>query len=429
MRRWLAVLVLALVLAMLGGWWWMASQRTDQVATPEVGALSAAALADPALVARGAYLAAAGDCAGCHSVRGGPPYAGGRSIPTPFGTISGPNLTPDAATGIGHWSFADFWRALHHGQRKDGQWLYPAFPFTSYTKVTPEDARAIFAYLRSLAPVRRETDAAKLSFPYNLRSTLAVWRARYFQPGVFQPDSQQSAAWNRGAYLVQGLGHCNECHAPRNAWGATIGAWLSGGEIPRQDWYAPDLSMQANGGLQGWTTGDVVELLKTGHAAKGAAFGPMADVVADSTQYLGDADLDAIATYLASLPPREARQAPRSAFNVKRITAAGEKVYRQHCADCHGDDGRGVAGIYPPLDGNSAVTEPTGINAVRTVLLGGFPPVTAGNPRPYSMPPYAQQLDDSDVALVVSYIRQAWGNQGSIVRPEQVSKYRHTPID
>lgn len=429
MRRWMVILVVVVVLAVLGGWLWLAGQRAGNVAIPEVGDLSAAALADPALVAQGAYLATAGDCAGCHSVRGGPPYAGGRAIPTPFGTIPGPNLTPDPETGIGGWSFADFWRALHHGQRKDGRWLYPAFPFTSYTKVTPGDARAIFAYLRSLPAVRRETEAAKLSFPYSLRSTLAVWRARYFQPGVFQPDAGQSAAWNRGAYLVQGLGHCNECHAPRNAWGATAGAWLSGGEIPRQDWYAPDLSMQANGGLQGWTKGDVVDLLKTGHASTGAAFGPMADVVADSTQHLGHGDLGAIATYLASLPPRQARPVPRSAFNVKRIAAAGEKVYRQHCADCHGGDGRGVAGVYPPLAGNSAVTEPTGINAVRTVLLGGFPPVTAGNPRPYSMPPYAQQLDDSDVALVVSYIRQSWGNKASIVRPEQVGKYRHTPID
>lgn len=431
MKRLFTGVALILGLGAVGLATWMSSGSGNEGPhATAVGEVSTDVLHDPALIARGAYLTTVGGCAGCHSVRGGPPFAGGSPVRTPFGSVPAPNLTPDPVTGLGRWSFTDFWRALHHGQGPGGKLLYPAFPYTSYTRVTSHDALAIFAFLRSVPAVRQDSQPTGLKFPYSLRSTLLAWRALYFRQGVFQPDTKRSAQWNRGAYLVEGLGHCNECHARRNAWGAVpTGVMLAGGEIPRQDWYAPDLSMRENGGLQGWTEQDVVNLLKAGQSAKGAAFGPMADVVEQSTQHMTGADLHAIATYLASLPPRSARQTPRSAFNVKRIAAAGERVYRKHCADCHGDNGNGVAGIYPPLNGNSAVTEPTGINAVRTVLLGGFPPVTDGNQRPYSMPPYAQQLNDSDVALVVSYIRQAWTNKAGIVRPDQVGKYRHTPID
>jgi mono/diheme cytochrome c family protein len=426
LRAWLLVL-----LAGLAGLGWVLfgqpGQRAEVVLT---GPVDAAMLADPARIADGAYLARVGDCASCHTARGGAPYAGGRSIVTPFGSVPAPNLTPDRETGLGLWTFADFWRAMHLGQGRHGKWLYPAFPYTSYTHVTRDDTLAIFAYLRSLPAVRQVPEPLGLDYPYRLRSTLAAWRALYFGQGVFQPDGAQSAQWNRGAYLVQGLGHCNECHAERGALGGIAkNARLTGGQIPVQNWYAPDLSTQQNGGLAGWSEQDIVDLLQTGQSAKGAAFGPMADVVAQSTQHMTDADLHAIAVYLASLPPRAPKPAPHSAFNVARIASAGEKIYLERCADCHGRDGNGVAGVYPPLNGNSAMSEPTGINATRMVLLGGFPPATAGNPRPYSMPPFAQQLNDSDVALVVSYIRQAWSNKASIVRPEQVSTYRHTPID
>jgi len=429
--RWLLRAWLLVLLAGLAGLGWVLfgqpGQRAEVVLT---GPVDATMLADPERIANGAYLARVGDCATCHTARGGALYAGGRSIATPFGSVPAPNLTPDRETGLGLWTFADFWRAMHFGQGLHGKWLYPAFPYTSYTHVTRDDTLAIFAYLRSLPAVRQAPEPLGLDFPYRLRSTLAAWRALYFGQGVFQPDSAQSAQWNRGAYLVQGLGHCNECHAERGALGGIAkGARLTGGQIPMQNWYAPDLSTQQNGGLAGWSEQDIVDLLRTGQSAKGAAFGPMADVVAQSTQHMTDADLHAMAVYLASLPPRAPKPTPRSAFNVARIASAGEKIYLKRCADCHGRDGNGVAGVYPPLNGNSAMSEPTGINATRMVLLGGFPPATAGNPRPYSMPPFAQQLNDSDVALVVSYIRQAWSNKASIVRPEQVSTYRHTPID
>jgi mono/diheme cytochrome c family protein len=426
LRGWLLVLLGGLLAL---GWLLFGDSGRDTDAQTAVGGPTTE-LTDPALIAKGAYLARVGDCASCHTVRGGALYAGGRAIPTPFGSVPAPNLTPDRATGLGQWEFADFWRAMHRGEGRHGQRLYPAFPYTSYTRVTRDDAWAIFAYLRSVPAVEHGSQALGLDFPYRIRATLAAWRALYFRQGVFAPDPQQSAQWNRGAYLVQGLGHCNECHAERGALGGTaVGVHLTGGQIPQQNWYAPDLSTQQNGGLQGWSEQDIVDLLQTGRSAKGAAFGPMADVVAQSTQHMTTADLRAIAVYLASLPPRTAQPVPRTAFNVAKIASAGEQIYLKRCADCHGRDGNGVAGVYPPLNGNSAMSEPTGINATRMGLLGGFPPATAGNPRPYSMPPFAQQLNDSDVALVVSYIRQAWGNKASIVRPEQVSTSRHTPID
>jgi len=419
------VLLLAVLLA---GWLFVGSGGRGPAPRGAV-AVDAATLEDPALIARGRYLALAGDCVSCHTEQGGPAYAGGRSLPTPFGDVPSPNITPDRDTGIGGWSFDDFWRALHEGIGRHGELLYPAFSYTSFTKVSRDDALAIFAYLRSLPPVRRPSRPPELRFPYDLRKGLAAWRAMYFRAGVFKPDTSKSAEWNRGAYLVQGLGHCNECHAARDALGGLDAAPLSGGRIPVLDWYAPDLSTQANGGLAGWGTQDIVDLLKTGQSARGAAFGPMAEVVARSTQYLSDSDLHAIATYLQSLPPRPvpAQRTPPS--GAAALAERGGDIYARRCADCHGKDGKGVPGVYPPLDGNSAVLEPSGINAIRAVLLGGFPPTTADNPRPYSMPPFAQQLDDADVAAVVSYIRQTWSNHAGAVRQDDVFKYRHTPVE
>ena len=423
---WIPVVLLVIVLA---GWWWHAhttEQSSTLIAEQDISAM----LKDPAVIAKGRYLATVSDCMSCHTQQGGEPYAGGRVIPTPFGNIPAPNITSDPEHGLGRWSFDDFWRALHSGIGRNGERLYPAFPYTSFTKTTPEDAIAIFAYLQSLPPAAQASEPPGLNFPYNVRSTLNAWRALYFKPGVYKPDPVQSAEWNRGAYLVQGLGHCDECHAQRDALGGLQGnAPLSGGQIPVQDWYAPDLSTQANGGLQGWTQQDIVDLLKTGQSSKGTAFGPMANVVGSSTQYLNDDDLRAIAIYLKSLPARAKLVPAAASFDSKSLADHGHDIYVKRCADCHGENGAGVADVYPPLDGNSSVLEPSGINAARAVLLGGCAPLTQSTPRPYSMPPYAQQLNDADVAAVVTYIRQAWSNHAPAVEERDVAAYRHTPID
>lgn len=384
----------------------------------------------PANIERGAYLARAGDCAACHTERGGAAYAGGRGIDTPFGRLYGPNITPDVETGIGAWSADDFWRALHNGKSRDGRLLYPAFPYPNYTKVSREDADALFAYLRSLPPQRKANRPHALRFPYNQQAVLAGWRLLYFKPGVYQPDAQRDATWNRGAYLVEGLGHCAACHSPRNALGATEGR-LSGGMIPVAGWYAPSLTSDAEAGLGKWEVGHIVQLLHTGTAPGASVFGPMAEVVARSLQHLSREDVAAMAVYLKSLPatPAPRGAAPPQGPAFERIAQAGRKLYENHCADCHGSDGKGRAPAYPPLAGNRTVTSAESVNAIRIVLNGGFPPATHGNPRPYGMPSFGHLLRDDEAAALLTYLRTSWGNRAGVVTPPEVNRYRAVPLD
>ncbi len=404
------------------------------------GARPAAPAATPsaAQIARGAYIARAGNCMGCHTTTGGAPYAGGRGVPTPFGTVYAPNLTPDANTGIGAWSAADFWRALHHGRSRDGRLLYPAFPYPNYTRVTREDADALHAYLRSLPAVAQPNRAHELLSPFDQQAALAVWRALYFRPAVHMPDAARPAKWNRGAYLVEGLGHCNACHASRNALGATASPLdLAGGLIPVQNWYAPSLTSAREASVATWDLPDIIALLKTGvaapHGTLVAVAGPMSEVVSGSTQHLSDADLGAMASYLKALPlttqTGEQRAAGGPGLSTTTSTTAamagpGAKLYEQHCADCHGERGEGVAAIYPALAGNRAVAMHTPANAVHMVVEGGFAPATAGNPRPFGMPPFATVLNDAEVAQVLTFVRGSWGHAAPAVTALEVSRYR-----
>lgn len=385
-----------------------------------------AADAKAELIKKGEYLARVGDCVSCHTVTEQKLFAGGHAMRTPFGTIYTPNITPDNQTGIGQWTFEHFWQALHHGKGYKGELLYPAFSYTSYTKVTREDALAIYTYLQSMPAINQVNPGHNLSFPFSIRSTLYAWRLLYFTPGEYQPDSKQSEEWNRGAYLVKGLGHCNECHTTRNSLGAMDQKNpLAGGQIPIQGWYAPNLSTQAGGGLEGWSQEDLVSLLKTGLSSKGGAIGPMADVVRNSTQHMTDTDLNAVAVYLASLPAPAIK--PINPVEKAADYNAGQEIYAQHCDSCHGKQGQGVDGIYPVLAGNPTVTEPTGVNAIRSVLLGGFLVTTKDNPEPYSMPPFAAQLNSGEVAAVVNYMRQSWGNNAAPVLASEVAKARSLP--
>jgi len=376
-------------------------------------------VATPEQVARGAYLARAGNCAACHTDRGGAAFAGGKGIATPFGTVYASNLTPDAKTGIGTWSAAQFWRALHNGRSADGRLLYPAFPYPNFTEITRVDSDALFAWLRSQVPVAQINRPHALRFPYSLQASLAVWRALFFSPGVYQPVVERSVQWNRGAYLVRSLGHCAACHSPRNAFGATRDSLeLSGGLIPLQNWYAPSLASSAEAGVADWSSQDVAALLKTGLAPRGAALGPMAEVVFRSTQYLNDGDIAAMTEFLKSLPqtpPHAVRIDPLDA----NVRAHGEALYKDHCAACHGIDGAGGAGangvVYVPLAGNRKVLLETPANLIHIVVNGGFPPTTAGDPRPYGMPPFGPSLKDEEIALLASYVRSAWGNAAPAV--------------
>ncbi len=380
----------------------------------------------PELRARGAYLARAGNCMLCHTTRGGAAYAGGRAVETPFGTVFSGNITPDLATGIGNWTPAQFWRAMHHGRSADGRLLVPAFPYDSMTLVSREDSDAILAHLQAQPPVLRQNTAHRLRWPFNTQAALAVWRALYFRTAEFQPDTSRDALWNRGAYLVQGLGHCNACHTTRNALGgADAQHALAGGPIPMQNWYAPSLLLASEAGVGDWQPAQIVRLLQTGVSALASATGPMAEVVLHSTQYLSDADLWAMAQFLKSLAPAGLPSAAAVPVARTGVSAqAGAKLYEKHCAQCHGEQGEGVAGAYPALAGNRAVSMPNSTNLVQIVLNGGFAPATRGNPRPFGMPPYQVVLSDAEIAAVLSHIRGSWGNRAGDVSEFEVMRYR-----
>ena len=419
-RRWLAWAVslaaLLLLLVLLVAWLNVRGEAPID-GTP-------AAVTDPALVQRGAYLARAGNCMGCHSSPAGAAFAGGRGVETPFGTVFASNITPDAKTGIGTWSAAEFWRAMHHGRSKDGRLLYPAFPYPSYTNVTREDSDALYAYLRTVPAVEQPNKPHQLPFPYGTQAALGVWRALFFRPGALEPAPQRSAEWNRGRYLVEGLAHCAACHSSRNFLGGTrLNAQFAGGLMPDETWYAPSLASPAEAGLQQWAREDAVRLLKDGVSRHGGVSGPMAEVVFTSTQYLTTQDVLAMVDYLASLPVRAAEARP-----VRRapseVLARGGKIYEQHCAACHGSEGQGVASVYPPLAGNRAVLLEPPHNLVQVIRLGGFFPSTAGNPRPFGMPPFFQVLSDDEIAAVATYVRQSWGNSASAVSTLDVHRVR-----
>ncbi|MBP9118800.1 MAG: cytochrome c [Methyloversatilis sp.] len=394
--------------------------------TPKRDTPSTAAAASADALARGEYLARAGNCMACHTARGGMPWAGGRAIETSFGTFYTSNLTTDPQTGLGQWTAEDFRRALHEGRSRDGRLLYPAFPYTNYTRVTREDADALWAYLQSLKPVRQENRAHVLDFPYGSQIALAAWRTLYFTPGAFEADAGRSPEWNRGAYLVQGLGHCSACHAPRNRLGASEDAdALAGGLMAVQNWYAPSLTSPHEAGLADWPRSDVVALLRDGIARNASMAGPMAEVVLGSTQHLTPADLGAMATYLQSLPVSASGEPLKETVALDDVQRArAEGLYKDHCADCHGERGEGSGDIYPALAGNRAVTLDPPANPLRIVLGGGFAPATRGNPRPYGMPPFAASLNDEEVALVVSHIRGSWGNSAAPVNVLDVQRYR-----
>ena len=395
-----------------------------------IGASSPAAFAPtPANIARGAYLAQAGNCMACHTARGGAAYAGGRAIDTPFGRLLAPNITSDREHGIGAWSADDFWGALHNGRSRGGRLLYPAFPYTSYTRVTRADSDALYAFMQSIPAHKAPSLPHELRFPYKLQLMLAGWRLLYFKPAVYEPDPKQTAQWNRGAYLVDGFGHCVACHSSRNRLGASEGG-LSGGLIQTLGWYAPSLTSDAEAGLGSWEVPHIVELLKTGVSPRSAVFGPMSEVVQQSLQHMNTEDVTSMAVYLKALPAEKKEPLDLPAGpDVDQVIAQGQKLYESHCIECHGSDGKGLPPHYPPLAGNRALTMAESVNPIRIVLNGGFAPGTAGNPRPYGMPPYSQLMNDHEVAAVVSYVRASWGNKAAPVTALQVNRYRSVPLE
>ena len=378
---------------------------------------------DPALVKKGEYLARAGDCYACHTMPGGKPFAGGSTMNTPFGSISVPNITPDEQTGIGNWTDDEFYRAMHEGVRKDGAYLYPVFPFPWYTKVSRDDVMAIKAYLFSLPPENAPRKPIGLRFPYNIRDTLGAWRTLFFKANDFKPDPKADSRVNRGAYLVEGLGHCGECHNRHNVRGAS--QWsgqLEGGEI--EGWYAPNLTSDGKTGIGNWSEDDLATFLKTGTApGKGVVLGPMAETVNDSLRYLTDDDLHAIAAYLKSVPAHETGKSGKlSEFTGQR--PPGSQAYLSNCAYCHQSDGKGIGGEVPALASNGAVASQGPQNVLR-IVLGGLPATHGFAP----MPAMGASMTDQEVADVVDYVRNSWGNAaatatgGGLVHDERAATH------
>jgi len=414
-----------------GPWSRAQPDTADRPAAGNANALSGdSARANPT-ISRGAYLALAGNCAGCHTARGGQPYAGGRKIETPFGSVYTSNLTPDEQTGLGRWSADDFWRALHDGRSRDGRALNPAFPYTSYTRVTREDSDALFAWLRTLPQVAQPNQPAALAFPWNLPGLIEAWRWLYFRAEAFTPDPSRDTQWNRGAYLVQGLGHCGECHTARNALGALSGTPLGGADLMPQGWHAPSLRSLEAGSVGVWTPQQAVLWLQSGLNQSAVATGPMARVITDSLQHLDLDDLQAMQTYLRTLEQATAaaRTSTKSAAIDPGYLTLGSQLYSKHCADCHGEAGEGAPPHYPALAGNRTVTQDSSINLIRSVLHGGFAPATRSNPRPYGMPAFGPLLNDREAGAVLSFMRTAWGHRAAPIEPREVNALRGVPVE
>jgi mono/diheme cytochrome c family protein len=373
-------------------------------------------------VERGRYLAILGDCNACHrKPESEQPFAGGRPIETPFGTVIAPNITPDWETGIGAWSDKEFADALRLGKRRDGAHLYPAMPYTYFTKMTDEDVRDLRAFLASVPAVHNSVVPNQLPFPFDIRAGMWAWNKLYFHPDRFQSSPNRSAEWNRGAYLVEGLGHCGACHTPKSLLGGDKTARaLQGG--PVQGWFAPNITNDERQGLGGWSIADIVAYLETGHNRIAAATGPMGEVVSASTANMSQADLTAIATYLKDAPGSP--QAAPEATTSGPVIAAGGAIYRDVCSACHGLDGKGVPELVPSLAEAPSLRSDDLSTILRVVLRGARSAATAKAPTAPAMPSYGWQLSDEQVAAVVSYIRNSWGSAAPLVAAGDVAKAR-----
>jgi mono/diheme cytochrome c family protein len=371
-------------------------------------------------VRRGQYLVALGDCMSCHLRPGGEPLAGGLGLKTPFGVIYSSNITSDRATGVGDWSEEQFYRAMHDGRSADGENLYPAFPYPWFHLASREDDDAILAFLKTTPAVRYTPPQNGLHFPMDIRATVKVWNLLYLDSNDFRPDSVQSAEWNRGAYLVNGLGHCGGCHTPKNGLGADQSAHrFEGGKL--DNWVAPDLTSNERTGLGAWSVEDVAEYLQNGRNGRAAAGGAMADVITYSTSLMTDADRHAIAVYLKSRIASPASTADEPDIASMQRGAA---VYSDACSSCHLENGVGQPRYFPPLGHNALVQQSDSTSLQHMILAGSRIGTSALRPTPLTMPSFAWKLTDAEIADVATYVRNSWGNRASPVAENAVADMR-----
>jgi mono/diheme cytochrome c family protein len=420
----LGLVGVALGVILLGGVAYWAAPKADAQPGPQPPA-------NAALIARGQYLATAADCVACHTAPNGKPFAGGLAFKLPFGVMYSTNITPDGATGIGAYSDDDFVRALQKGVRHDGQRLYPSMPYTSYTGISRDDALAIKAYLFSLPPVSAPAKAPTFGFPFNQRWGLAIWDAVFLKDKRFTPDPHLNAQQNRGAYLATTLGHCGECHTPRNiAFALEGGRQFAGAEL--QGWRAFNITSDKAAGIGAWSDQALADYLSGGRAdGHGAANGPMAEAVSHSLQHLSHDDLDALVAYLKTVPPKSGEPAQPSNPPASLITATawtfdatsptlGRRLFAGACAGCHAWNGGPQAGPYTPLAGARAVSDPAGLNVVQAVLKGAAQPI--GGQTVY-MPAFGR-MTDVEVAAVSNYVVSHYGGVSGRVTPDQVHTAR-----
>jgi mono/diheme cytochrome c family protein len=383
-------------------------------------------------LARAKYLTEAADCEACHTAEGGKPFAGGRPFETEFGTIYSSNITPDRETGIGTWTDEDFLKAVHQGISKDKGWLYPAFPYAAYTYLTDADALAIKAYLFSLPAQHNVPPEAALRFPYNHRGLMAIWSWLYNPDSRFQPIAYRPASWNRGAYLVEALGHCGECHTPRTALQSLDNRRKFSGGLS-EGWRAYNLTSDAGSGIGGWSQEDVERYLKTGHSVdRGSAFGPMAQAVHLSFQKLTAADVSAIAEYVRSVPPLQTpdlpapRLEPASDDPAQGVAVGsnprGEALFASMCAGCHTWTGTNRSVPHATLTGTRAVNDPTATNVALAVLRGASTLPPSGDIA--IMPAFGEAWSDEDIAAVSNYVIARFGARASAITADEVHRLR-----
>jgi mono/diheme cytochrome c family protein len=391
---------------------------------------------DPALVARGEYVARLSDCVACHSVPGGAPFAGGLEMATPLGAIHATNITPDPETGIGRYSLTDFDRAVRHGVAPGSRRLYPAMPYPSYAKLSDDDVRALYAFfMKGVAPVKQANMASAIPWPLNMRWPIALWNGVFVDAEPYAPKTSQDDLWNRGAYLVQGAGHCGSCHTPRGlafnekALDESGTPFLAGALL--DGWYAPSLRDDHNTGLGRWSEPEIVQFLKTGRNRHAVVYGSMTEAFNNSTQFMSDEDLAAIARYLKSLPGDRQRDGEQWQYAEGSAAALldkpGAHTYVTGCASCHGLDGKGQSEWMPPLAGATSALAKESASAINITLNGSQRVVAAGVPDAYRMPAFREQLSDQQIAEVLSFVRGTWGNHASTIDAQAVSKLReHT---
>lgn len=400
------------------------------VQADEPSQTSGAANGTDALLERGRYVALAGNCASCHTRPGGAPYAGGVKFETPVGAIYSSNITSSSTQGIGKWTANDLRRALHEGVAADGSRLFPAFPYTSFTQMTDEDVDALYAYMRTVAADEYQPPAN--DFVFKLRWGMAVWNALFFEPARFKPDPKQTPEWNRGAYLVGALGHCGACHTPRNRFmaelpenayqGSTLREYVTADKV--RDWTAVNLTSSADG-LKTWSVDDLIKYLHTGFSLRGGSWGPMNEVVGNSTSKLTLEDARAMATYIKSLPPKSVPEGTETMTPVTAEQAAlGQTIYKDRCEKCHGGSGRGGMFSGPPLAGSPTVQSADPASLINAILYGATPHEGMKLGAWETMKPYADVLSDTDIANVANYVRGSWGNAAPPVDAARVAKQR-----